>query len=388
MITAKRAKLRLLFVGPLPNPLTGQSLACSVLLDDLLADHDIDVINLNPGFYSKEGSHGVVGHICRLLGKVARMHRLSRSADVVYFNNVETLAGTIKDMLFYSAAFDRLDRTVVHLHGGAGMREIMNGRWPLLAALNRFFLRRVGAMVVLGPRLVDIFSPHLPLDRIKTVANFAEDRWFANDAEIYEKFGRAEPIRLLFLSNLLPGKGYLELAQAFLRLEGDLRSRFQLDFAGGCDDPEREAAFRALIAEAPEAIYHGTVKGDAKQALLSGAHVFCLPTYYAYEGQPISILEAYAAGAAVVTTDHSGIFDTFEEDVNGWAVQKRSVESLEARLRAIAADPLALLPVALTNAATARSTYRVEHFVARMRPIISAVAATGGQRLDRLDPTD
>lgn len=373
MDTGTAARRRLLFVGPLPDPVTGQSLACRVLLDDLSSDHDIDVIDLNPGFYSKDGSYGVVGHIVRLLGKAVRMHRLSRRADVVYFNNVETLGGTLKDMLFYAAAFDRLGRMVVHLHGGAGMREIMKGRWPLLAELNRFFLCRVGAMVVLGPRLVDIFSSHLQRERIKTVANFSEDRWFATDPEIREKFARPGPVRLLFLSNLLPGKGHLELARAFLRLEPDLRSRFRLDFAGGCSTPEDEFAFRALIAEAPEATYHGTVKGEGKQALLSGAHVFCLPTYYSFEGQPISILEAYAAGVAVITTDHSGIFDTFEDGVNGWAVDKRSAEDLETKLREIAGNPSALLPVALTNAATARSSYRVEHFVGRMRPIIQAV---------------
>jgi glycosyltransferase involved in cell wall biosynthesis len=373
MSTAVTGRRRLLFVGPLPDPVTGQSLACSVLLEDLRRDHDVEVINLNRGLYSKAGKFGVFVHTLMLLGKIIKMNHMSRDADIVYFNNVETLFGTIKDMLFYLAAFDRLNRTVVHLHGGAGMREIMSGRWPILAELNRFFLQRLGAMVVLGPRLVDIYSPHLSADRIKVAANFAEDRWFAENDQIREKHVGGRPISLLFLSNLLEGKGHLELAQAFLNLEPELRSCFRLDFAGGCSDPASEAAFRQMIAEAPEVTYHGTVKGDAKQALLSAAHVFCLPTYYAYEGQPISILEAYAAGAAVITTDHSGIFDIFEDGVNGWAVEMRSVASLEARLRGLAADRSVMLPIALTNAGIARSTYRVEAFLGRMRQILDAV---------------
>jgi glycosyltransferase involved in cell wall biosynthesis len=363
---------RVLFVGPLPEPITGQSLACKVLLDDLSRDHDVDVIDLNRDFSDK--GRGALGHVSRLLGKVIRMRRLRRNADVIYYNNVESLAGNVKDLFFYAAAFDRLDRTVVHLHGGAGMREIMKGKYPLLAGLNRFFLRRAGAMVVLGPRLTSIYDGHLEPERIRTAANFAEDRWFADDATIRAKFADMPPIRLLFLSNLLAGKGHLELASAFLRLEPDLRARFRLDFAGGFDDAASQSAFLDLIAPAPEMSWHGTVRGDAKQALLTAAHVFCLPTYYPYEGQPISILEAYAAGAAVITTDHSGIFDTFADGVNGWAVEKRSVESLEARLRAIAAQPDAMREIGLRNAGIARSTYRVEHFVARMRPIIDAVA--------------
>ncbi|WP_298124000.1 glycosyltransferase family 4 protein [Brevundimonas sp.] len=363
------ARRRLLFVGPLPDPVTGQSLACKVLLDDLRHDHDVDVIDLNRDFSSK--GKGVLGHVRRVLGNVARMRALRQGADVIYYNNVESLAGNVKDLAFYLAMFDRMDRAVVHLHGGAGMREIMAGKYPLLAGLNRFFLRRAAAMVLLGPRLVDIYAPHLEADRIKTAANFAEDRWFADDAAIRAKFADMPPIRLLFLSNHLPGKGHLELAQAFLRLEPELRARFRLDFAGGFDEPAAQSAFLDLIAPMPEARWHGVVRGEAKQELLDAAHVFCLPTYYPYEGQPISILEAYAAGAAVITTDHSGIFDTFADKVNGWAVEKRSVDSLASRLRAIAADPSVLEPFGLTNADAARATYRVEHFVARMRTILS-----------------
>lgn len=362
----------MLFVGPLPEPTTGQSLACQVLLDDLRRDHEVEVIDLNRDFSDK--GKGALGHVGRLLGKVARMHRLRRDVDLIYYNNVESLAGNVKDLFFYAAAFDRLNRTVVHLHGGAGMREIMRGKYPLLARLNRFFLKRAGAMVVLGPRLTGIYERHLDPARIRTAANFAEDRWFADDAAVRAKFADLPPIRLLFLSNLLPGKGHEELAEAFLRLEPAVRGRFRLDFAGGFPDAAAEAAFRARVAGAPEVQVHGTVKGDAKQALLRGAHVFLLPTYYPYEGQPISILEAYAAGAAVITTDHSGIFDTFADGVNGWAVEKRSAGSLEARLRAIAADPAPLEAIGLANAATARATYRVEHFVGRMRPILDEVA--------------
>jgi hypothetical protein len=76
------ARRRLLFVGPLPDPVTGQSLACQVLLDDLRRDHDVDVIDLNRDFSSK--GKGVLGHVRRVLGNVARMRTLKRTADVIY----------------------------------------------------------------------------------------------------------------------------------------------------------------------------------------------------------------------------------------------------------------------------------------------------------------
>jgi glycosyltransferase involved in cell wall biosynthesis len=63
--------------------------------------------------------------------------------------------------------------------------------------------------------------------------------------------------------------------------------------------------------------YHGDssaciiVDGPGKKNLFSEAHIFCLPTYYPYEGQPIAILEAFASGCVVITTNHSGISDFF-----------------------------------------------------------------------------
>lgn len=54
-----------------------------------------------------------------------------------------------------------------------------------------------------------------------------------------------------------------------------------------------------------------------KLDLFVESHVFVLPTYYLFEGQPIGIIEAYAAGCVVVTTRHSNICDIFSGSING-----------------------------------------------------------------------
>ena len=61
---------------------------------------------------------------------------------------------------------------------------------------------------------------------------------------------------------------------------------------------------------------------------MAEAHVFCLPTTYPYEGQPISILEAYAAGAIVITTDIGGIPDIFVDKKNGFLIEGGTQEAL------------------------------------------------------------
>ena len=153
----------------------------------------------------------------------------------------------------------------------------------------------------------------VPAERLHAVPNFAGDEFFVTSSEIDNKFTSVEPLRLLFLSNLLPGKGHEELLTALSQLPLDMCKRLHVNFAGGFESPEDEARFRnrAQTIKTMQINVLGVVHGEQKRELLRNAHLFCLPTYYPYEGQPISILEAYASGCAVMTTDHSGIFDTF-----------------------------------------------------------------------------
>jgi glycosyltransferase involved in cell wall biosynthesis len=180
---------------------------------------------------------------------------------------------------------------------------------------------------------------------------------------------------MLFLSNLLPGKGHTELVLAFAALAPEVRDSLHIDFAGGFESEEAKQGFLAAIAPHAQIAYHGTVQGEQKGALFAAAHVFCLPTYYPYEGQPISILEAYAAGCAVITTDHSGIFDTFSDGINGMAVERRSVASLQAALQAVVADPNRLEGMALHNHLTALKHYTTKRYNADLLRLVSVVAA-------------
>lgn len=369
--------MRVCFVGPLPIPggtTSGQAVASQVLLEALRAEgHAVDLVDLAKQTYRQGVSSS--SRIAQVLRIAMKVWRFARLADVIYITVAESRAGAARDLLLYAMSAPRLKRVVIHLHGGAGMRGILHGRRGVLRRLNEYFLPRLGGVVVLGERLVDIYSHIVRADRIHIVPNFADDRWFAAPNNIDRKFRNVKCLRILFLSNLLPGKGHEELVEALGSLDAMTRSRIAVDFAGGFESDEDERAFRRRIAGLPEARYHGSVHGDAKARLLEGAHVFCLPTYYPYEGQPISILEAYAAGCAVVTTDHSGIFDTFSPTVNGLEVEKRSAASLAEALRRAVDAPEDLAEMARRNLVQATHNYRASHYTKRMLSLIHFVGS-------------
>jgi glycosyltransferase involved in cell wall biosynthesis len=329
--------MNVLFIGPLPGPVTGQSLACQVLLDGLRQRHQVAVVDLS----KKEFKQGISSRsrVKEVLNVLRQVWRVRSAADAIYLTVSESFAGNVKDLAIYCLCFGRLRHMVIHLHGGASMTRIMRGKRPPLRSVNAFFLRRLGAVIVLGEKHLGIYRGVVPEARLHIVPNFAQDELFTTAERAEAKFRQIPPLRLLFLSNLLPGKGHVELIDAFFALEDTVKASIRIDLAGGFESDRQKDAFLARIADVEQLQYHGIVTGARKKALFDEAHVFCLPTYYPYEGQPISILEAYAAGCAVITTDHSGIPDVFRGDVNGFQVAARSVTELRIAIQRAAAKP-------------------------------------------------
>jgi glycosyltransferase involved in cell wall biosynthesis len=367
-----------LFIGPLPDPIMGQAYACQVFLDALRKKHEVHVIDLNKQGLSTETA------VFRRIGEVGRIalqaRRLARRSACVYLNLSQSFSGNLRDLLIFLVCFRKLPRTAVHLHGGPGMREVLDPGHRLLRFINGIFFMRIGAVIVLSQRYVEIFKDVARLDHVKIVPNFSPESLYADKQTIEHKFppGRqfsaAQPLRLLFLSNLLPGKGHEELVEAYETLAPEDRARVRIDIAGGFESDEEKKAFLTSIEGAPAIAYHGVVGGTAKEALFHQSDVFCLPTYYRYEGQPISILEAYASGCVVMTTDHSGIFDIFQPGRNGYCVDKGSVVSIRQAIEHIIRDPSDLRQMAFNNRSdaeqypTSKYNERLVHIVESLMP--------------------
>lgn len=364
--------MRVLFIAPLPEPITGQALACQVFLDELEKHYDVDVVDMG----KREFTHGA-SYAGRFL-EVGRMGleawRKRSSADVIYLTISESPAGNAKDLMFYVACLNKLSRVVIHLNGGAGFRVLMRDH-GFLRRVNAWFLRRLGGAIILGERHRDLFAGMVAPERTHIVPNFAEEFLFTDPAKIEAKFDGDSPLRVLFLSNLIAGKGYEELLEGFIALDPALRDAIRLEFAGGFASAKEEESFLKRMRSVPQATYHGTIRGDRKRQVFQDAHVFCLPTYYAYEGQPLSILEAYAAGCAVITTDHSGNCDVFTGGENGYLVEPRSPSSITSALERALKNRGELRAMALTNRQAADAHYRPATYQANMMRIVNTLAS-------------
>ena len=347
--------MKALFIAPVPPPMSGNALPVKVLYENLKKDHDIELVNLS----KKNHKAGIdsLSRIFKILSVLIQVGLKCKRRDLVYLAIAESFAGNIRDIIIYLLCILRLKSVVIHMLGGAGLNNMITKKKSPRFFVNRFFLKRIGGIIVEGKTQHDMFSIVTDVRKIHIIPNFAESFLFENEKSIISNFQKVDPLRIIFISNMLYGKGHFELIEAYKRLDKKLKKNIQIDFAGKIVTDYEKGRFENKIKGEKNIKYHGSVYGFEKKKLFANAHVFCLPTYYPYEGQPFCIIEAYATGCVVITTYHSGISDIFTDELNGYKVEKKSVDSLVFVLERVYREKEQLCAIALSNQRIARKKH-------------------------------
>ena len=363
--------MKILFIAPIPPPINGQSKASKVLLDALVRHHEVKVVNLSKT--SLKNNDSSVGRVKEIISILNEVKKYRNNNDLIYISLAESFAGNMRDLMIYRLVRKDLDKVFIHMLGGAGMMEILSGNgWQKKA--NADVMSKIAGVLVEGPVNFENFKRVVSEDKIHIVPNFAEDFLFLKDEEIEDKFADTDPLQLLYLSNLIPGKGYDELAEAYLHLSCEEQEQLKISFVGGFEDSGSEEKFLKKISSNNNIKYLGKfIDGEAKRNLYARSHIFCLPTYYPFEGQPISILEAYATGCVVITSNHSGIPFIFKNEINGFMVEKKSVPSLIDALRKTIHQKNRLKEIAMSNKKIAETTYRTDIYQQKILDIFSNI---------------
>jgi len=138
----------------------------------------------------------------------------------------------------------------------------------------------------------------------------------------------------LFLGSWIARKGvHTLLAAAGLLAARGVSVRWILAGTGGSAEEIRRQfpeAMRGSVEVIP------TFSPSDEDALLRRAHVFVLPSFF--EGQPLALLQAMAAGRCCVTTDCCGQRDLIDHGRDGLLFAPGNAEGLAAELARVAAD--------------------------------------------------
>lgn len=370
--------MRVLFIAPLPPPVTGHSLASKVFLDELSKSHQVKVVNLSKDSF-KQGATSFK-RIIQVAVILKEVWCGRKNADCIYLTISESFAGNIKDLFIYLICLNSLSKMYIHLHGGS-IKKLLFDRHRTLSNINKIFIKKLGGIIVSGGSHVEIFEDMIPRNKIHVVPNFAQDYLFATEKEIADKFSNTPPLRVLFIGGFMKEKGFDELADAYLGLDNNLKKMVRIGFAGKFESESEKTGFLGKIAGVGQICYHGIVDDAEKKSLFLQAHILCLPTSF-FEGQPLSILEAYAAGCVVLTTGQSGIRDVFSDGLNGFEIKERSADAIKKVLEKVIKSPGNLLKIAVSNRKTAGEKYRTAIYCSALSAIIGRCAAWPGEAVD------
>lgn len=325
--------MKILVIGPFPNPITGQSIANEMVLEGLKENNKVDYIDTN--FFKELTDKSKQGKLD--LKKIAIVLKslysdckkiLKNNYDVVYMTPGGTYLGFMRFAHYIVCSSIKKSKIFLHIHNGY-FRKMYDSQNILKRKSINYFLNKSKGIIVLGDSLRYMFEGIISEEKIFVCENGVQDDVVATEEEIAKKIERYKKDtkkRVLYLSNLMVEKGILDLLKAS---ESFSDEEIEFNLAGAIE-PSIKNIIEEYLEKYPNKIkYHGIVRGEQKKKLLLDNYIFILPTYYSNEGQPISILEAYATGCAVITDESvGGIKDIFIDNVNGLSIENRNVRNI------------------------------------------------------------
>ena len=327
-------KIRVLMIGPGETVIGGITTLTRVVVPALERKVDLLYLPTVRTRPEKEGGKLSLRNVALAVSQHVRFlcarHRFH--PHVIHIHTTQGIAW-LKDTFYVLVGRACGCRVVLHVHS-ADFDVLYGKRGRLMQAYTRKVMGLADAVIAVSSEWMRRLAQIVPADRV-----FAFRNCITVNAHVLR---RPHPsngnARALFLGTIGPRKGAFDLLEAMRRL----RSRgcsLQLWIAG---DEQRKGDLIAAQTWLEESQLEdtcqlvGVVRGERKAQLLSEASLFVLPSHN--EGLPMAILEALAAGLAIVATPVGGIPEVVKDGYNGFLVAPGDVEALAERLATLADD--------------------------------------------------
>ena len=207
--------------------------------------------------------------------------------------------------------------------------------WPLRSFVKKTISLSLGALV-LGERLKADISHLIPNEYLFVLPNTVPD---IKSKKSDINYNKNRPVKVLFLSNLMPSKGpmeFLKMAKKINRINKNVHF-----FLAG---PKMSNHF---FSEINEFIHNedlndfitltGSIYGEKKETLFTENDIFVFPTHDDTFG--LVNLEAMRAGLPIVTSDEGSIPEVVIDGVNGFIIDPKDIDMLADRVLKLIIDP-------------------------------------------------
>ena len=379
-------------IGSLPPPLTGQTVAFQMVCEGFRQRRlPCRVVDLSGGTHTRPDGQFSLVRVWQLLRPFQQALTLVSGSKNLYLSAAQNWMGFLRDSVFILLAAAGGQRIVIHVHGGH-YDGFYNSLRPVQQYCVRKVLGHVDRIVILGRALSGMFD-FGPSFREKTVVVF-NGLPYGREETPGEPKSLPAPLqgrpRLLFLSNLIVSKGYLQALEALRVLVQEMGIDAECHFCGSfvlasdispySSPEEAEADFRAQVSASgleDRAFWHGPVDGREKARFLEESHFFLLPTCYRYEAQPISIIEALAFGLVVISTPFRTIPEMIEDGRAGELIPFERPAEMAGVIASYVRDPDRFEAMSRTSIDRYRQAFTREQHLAKLIPLVLGEAVCG-----------
>lgn len=322
---------KIILIGNYPPPFSGQSIAFKTLVDGFVeSNREYYILNTS----EKDGERGTINRAIDYVKVFLKLLILlfDKKVSIIYHIISSSKKGFIRDFVIINLTNLFGKKIILHSHNG-NYNSFYNNNTARWKNVIERTISKACKIILLSSKLRSTFSFIKDNDKFVFISNGLPIDLPAKINKTYDK------IDVLYLSNLIESKGYLDVLDAIVYLKkNNQHKNFNFHFAGAFMlNPTQDKSYDSIeqakeiffeIIEKHELseiiTYHGIVMGEKKSELLEKANVFLLPSYYDVEAQPITIIEAMAFGCAVYASNYRAIPEMLKNNSNGEFVESEN----------------------------------------------------------------
>jgi glycosyltransferase involved in cell wall biosynthesis len=296
---------------------------------------------------------------------------VSGDYDVVHLNPSLDVPSTLRDAAFLLVLkLTNMRRTVVFFRGWDIKLERRIAGNVVYRRLFRWLFGTAGQVLVLSTRFEDTLRRLGFRCPIEVATTMFDGR--ALKQALGESPQAPEQPAILYMSRFVREKGVYELIEAFAAIAARYPD-LTLVMAGDGAETNGLKQAAATLGIQERVKFPGYLRGRDKARALTQAHIFVLATNYP-EGLPNALLEAMAAGQAVITTRIGGIPEVVDDPENGALLEQVTAQSIGAALDRILADEGYRRTVCANNMRKAWAKYEADVVTRRIEDVYMRLA--------------
>ena len=271
---------------------------------------------------------GLIKRISRVRKTSRRFRDLVRTGkfDLVHLNTSFDTRALLRDAIVVQCLPGTKAKIFLKFHGSNG--GLLKTANPLLRALGGSLLSRADGIGVLSSEERDNFlNAGVPEAKLFVIKNVVRNKVTAPDPKFRAGLSLPENVPLLlFIGRFIEAKGLIDVIHACKVLRGR-GQEFMLLCVGDGPARERAEAETVQLGLQSNLRFFGYIPEEQASAFYANSTILLFPTYH-YEGFPMVIFNAAAAGLPIITTRIRAAADYLHEPLNCLWVEPRKPEML------------------------------------------------------------